>query len=141
MFWVGICGSIGFFVFDMYRIQLVKEEKGYLELYTDGVWGIFAKIGVYFAAFFVSVFASIDVLLSIESSSIFRIESDLVGSYIRGFTIGLAGPAGISKYNTDAGMPTQKEQSCVEGSADSLDPIAIGVWKSISFALKRQFLR
>ncbi len=147
MIYVALCGIMGFIVFDVYRINRIRSEKGYVEVFTDGYIGIITKIGVYSGAGILACFASTDVLLGVSPEILFGvspasgISADLSGSYLRGFAIGLAGPAGISKYDTDAGMPEPQAPHGNEGTADTIDPQATSVGKQMLYALRRQFLR
>jgi hypothetical protein len=138
---VGLCGILGFFVYDAYRFNLVYQRKEILEIFPGGFIGFLAKLSVYTAAAILSILASLDVLLG--SPIAFELTPEYIGSYLRAFGIGLAGPAGISKFDADAGMdadnsPTKSQN----GSIDTLDGIRQSTLRAqVKYSLRRIFLR
>lgn len=139
MIYVALCGIVGFLVFDGYRINLIRQEKKVIEIFSDGLTGVLVKIFVYLCAGALAIFASLDVLL--EHSFFEPMTPELVGSYLRGFAIGLAGPAGISKYDSDAGIPEGAPPRDQEKSLDTLEIGSPSLSRKVVFALRRQFLR
>lgn len=138
MFFVALSGIFGFLIFDGYRLNFVRQKKGVVEFFSDGLFGILVKVFVYFCAGALAIFASLDVLIGQPfwcSPS-----QEFVGSYLRGFAIGLAGPAGISKYDPNAGISISEKPPNHAGSLDSLDYKRMNLTSRLIFALRRQFL-
>jgi hypothetical protein len=99
MITIFICGILGFLVFDGYRVYRTREQYGVTALNVGGKigWGVHAFI--YLCAGILAVFVNIDVLSSCCSSNLLpALSHDLVGTVLRGFGVGIAGPAGLSKW-------------------------------------------
>lgn len=138
MLLVALAGVVGFLIFDGYRVNLIRQKKGVVEIFADGFAGVLVKLFVYLCAGGLAIFASLDVLLQFEPTV--GNKQELIGSYLRGFAIGLAGPAGISKYDPDAGLPDGGGSQQNSETLDTLEPKTVPFSKRIRFAMRRQFL-
>ena len=141
---VFLCGCAGFLVFDVFRIYVVFRDLKVKEFFFGGPIGLVVRGLAYAGAGLLGVFASLDVLISFNFSGYFDWNPELVGSYLRAWGVGIAGPAGISKWDAKAGLAeTTTTKGKVPRSLDSLDSrLAHGnASGEAGFAFSRLFLR
>lgn len=139
MIGVFIAGALGFFVFDLYRIYLVKQKQKRFEITFATLPGILVHIGVYIAAGIAAIALNLDVLVSCCSATNDSfLQKELVGAYLRAFGLGVAGPAGITKWNTGMG-PTDNEHGT--SSLDDLTGPDAGLLKRLGFYASRLLMR
>lgn len=133
-----ICGFAGFVLFDLYRLYRVFIDNHVVELFFGGWLGVVLKLLVAVCAGVLGIAANLDVILGHPMAEFWSPE--LIGCYLRAFGIGLAGPAGISKFDSSAGIP---KASGPRGklSLDTLEIKRISFQKRLEMILRRQFLR
>jgi hypothetical protein len=98
MLYIVFSGMLGFFVFDCYRIHSIYTKKKILFITFRNFLGIVIHISVYFAAGILALFVNLDTVSACCGWQWMpSLGQDMVGPLVRGFGIGLAGPAGLSK--------------------------------------------
>ncbi len=95
MFFVFFSGIVGFLVFDAYRFRRMLDATGQKVLTFGSALGVLVHLGVYFAAGVFAVFVSLDVVIDWGFFS--APNDEMVGPLMRGFALGVAGPAGLSR--------------------------------------------
>lgn len=96
---VFLSGALGFLIFDIYRIYAEAANRGHLIVTFFNFKAISAHLVIYFAAGFLGVFVNADVLLNYtqEGDFVGIHISELFGALLRAFSLGVLGPAGLSK--------------------------------------------
>jgi hypothetical protein len=98
MFLVIISGILGFFVFDCYRIHSIYRQRSIMFITFSNPLGILVHGAVYLAAGILALFVNLDTIgRCCEWQWFPSMSQDMVGPLMRGFGIGLAGPAALSK--------------------------------------------
>lgn len=98
MMYVFLSGIAGFFVFDAYRFRRYRDETGVRAMTLDYPIGVLVHAAVYVAAGVLAVAINWDVLQSCDNVEQFPNFSEcMTGPLLRGFGLGLAGPAGLSR--------------------------------------------
>ena len=138
-------GCIGFFIYDAIRTYKVFIDINAKEFVFGGITGTIIRLFVYVAGGLIGIFANLDVLINLNELSWFEIDKSLVGCYLRAFAIGLAGPAGISKWNSSAGIegkPINPKSTLNSNTLDSLEykEICDNHLSIVLFSLRRLFL-
>lgn len=137
MIYVFLSGCLGFLAFDAYRVRLVWERTGAVILIFRTAPEFLMHLMVYLAAGIIAVGVNIDVLLSHSPVSFAPpLQAWLLGPIGRGFMLGLAGSAGISKGRV---APTQTHYA--EGSDQGDMAGGATVYSRAVAALKFLFLR
>ena len=103
---VFLSGFLGFFVFDVYRMYSYKLRDGHLIITFNEFNGLAAHSILYAAAGFLGLITNIDTLVQNAVSLTGSLEelSELSGSILRSFSLGILGPAGLKKSNTNQKM-------------------------------------
>jgi hypothetical protein len=110
MLYVALSGILGFFVFDCYRVHYVYSQKGVYMITFGSFLGILVHISVYIAAGILALFVNLDTMHQCCSWQwLPTLNQDMVGPLVRGFGIGLAGPAGLSKAGGDGNSQYHKK--------------------------------
>lgn len=110
MIYIFLSGFLGFCVFDAYRIRRHYDETGVFA--PTFRWGIGTVVhgAVYAAAGVMALVVNFDVLGSCCNFEFFpRLDGNLAGPVLRGFGLGLAGPAGLARYRTSSAAVSQRE--------------------------------
>ena len=98
MLYVLLSGVLGFVVFDSYRIRALYAKAGVLHITFPTMLGVSIHLFVYVAAGILALFVNLDTIQVCCGWHWLSDANDhLVGPLLRGFGIGLAGPAGLSK--------------------------------------------
>lgn len=98
MIYVFLAGVFGFLVFDAYRARKVWEKTGAVVLTFGSFVGVLTHILVYVAAGILAVFINLDILIAVYDMALWPdFDDSILGSVVRGFGLGLAGPAGLSR--------------------------------------------
>lgn len=136
---VFLSGFAGFVLFDLYRLYRVYIDNHVVELFFGGWLGVLLKVLVALCAGVLGVAANLDVVLGHHVAHGWS--SDFIGCYLRAFGIGLAGPAGISKFDSSAGIPKVQRPRSHPRSLDTLEVKQMSIGRRIELILRRQFLR
>jgi hypothetical protein len=104
MFYVWVAGVLGFFVFDCYRVRSAYGRNKKMALVTlSSVEGVLVHCGVYVAAGILAVFVNLDTIeRCCNWEWLPNLNQNIIGPLARGFGIGIAGPAGISRGKVPA---------------------------------------
>jgi len=137
MAYVFLSGLLGFVVFDAYRIRKMYDESGVLALTGGTVLVVFVHVSVYLAAGALAIFVNLDVLTRYFGWQLFpHVSGDIVGPLLRGFGLGLAGPAGLSQTSKgDSRAGKNRERDLGDLGADG------GIGKEIGAALNLFLMR
>lgn len=145
---VFISGVVGFFCYEILRLGKVYYDNKVVELCYGGVPGIILRVLLHCVAGVVGIFASLDVVVKFGHYSSFAPELELIGSYLRAFAIGFGGPAGISKWDSGAGIIKATGRANDGALGKPLDTLETGlgrhhstIYNEVVFAARRTFLR
>jgi hypothetical protein len=134
MLYILASGALGFFVFDCYRVRSIYKNRGIVLITFTDYQALFAHAMVYLAAGILALFVNLDAVGRCCGWHWFSdMNNDIVGPLLRGFGIGVAGPAGLSSKGKIEQL--EKSSRTVGTAFDDLTNTRSGTGR-IKFAIK-----
>ncbi|MBO9712173.1 hypothetical protein [Sphingomonas sp.] len=138
MIFVFIAGILGFLVFDAYRVRKIYDATGALIITFTSRLGMAVHGVVYLAAGVLAVAINLDVVVHWNFLS--APPDQILGPLTRGFALGLAGPAGLSKGTLpkETGANTPKKAARRDlGTLEAAAPVGRRARAYLDFLLLR----